>query len=141
MHAHTPHADHHGHHKSRAKTGSYHPHPEKLARLWREHLPPEYRELVIAPLDIRCYRDYEMTAERFVGEDEDNKPCFTAHRFGLFEPRSDDGEAFYSILAYGESLAAWRLRDDRWLIWREIMSEENCGEARSFYCLAQDMPR
>jgi hypothetical protein len=116
-------------------------HADKLEHLWQKHLPPEYRALVIAPLDIRCYRDYEMTAERDVGHDEDDKPCFTAHRFGLFEPRSDDDEEFYSVLAYGESLAAWRLRDDRWLIWREIISEENCGEARSFYCLAQEMPR
>jgi hypothetical protein len=116
-------------------------HPEKLTRIWQKHLPPKYLALVIAPLDIHRYRDYEMAAERYVGDDEDGKPCFTAHRLGLFESRSDDGEEFYSVLAYGESLAAWRLRDDRWLIWREIISEENCDEARSFYCLAQEMPR
>ena len=131
----------HPHIARHSQNSAYHARPEKLARLWLEHLPPEYRELVIAPLDIRHYRDDELAAERFVGEDEDNAPCFTAHRFNLFEPRSDDGEEFYSVLAYGESLAAWRLRDERWLIWREIMSEENCGEARSFYCLAQTMPR
>jgi hypothetical protein len=44
------------------------------------------------------------------------------------------------VLLYGESLAAWRLRDDRWLIWREIQKEESGGEARSFYCLSQEMP-
>jgi hypothetical protein len=114
---------------------------QKESGFWQEHLPQKYQTEVIAPLAFRRYRDYEMPAERYVGEDEDGAPCFIAHRFGLFEPRSDDGEAFYTVLAYGESLAAWRLRDDRWLIWREIQSEAGDGEARSFYCLAQEMPR
>jgi len=114
---------------------------KRTTRLWQENLPLEYRALVIAPLDIRHYRDYEIAAERYVGEDEDGKPCFIAHRFGLFEPRSDDGEEFYTVLAYGESLAAWRLRDDRWLIWRKIQNEESGAEARGFYCLSQEMPK
>ncbi|MDR1936605.1 MAG: hypothetical protein LBS49_13700, partial [Candidatus Accumulibacter sp.] len=94
-----------------------------------------------APLDIHRYRDHEIAAERYVGYDKDGNPCFTAYRFGFFEPRSDDDEAFYTVLAYGESLAAWRLRDERWLIWRETRSEENCGEAKSFYRIGKEMPR
>ncbi|MDR3323885.1 MAG: hypothetical protein LBS89_06755 [Zoogloeaceae bacterium] len=108
---------------------------------WQTHLPPEWRSQVDPPLELRHYQDYEMEASRVVGYDADDKPCYTAYRFSLLEPRSDDGEEFYTVLAYGESLAAWRLRDERWLIWREIRTEEDCAQARSFYSLAQEMPR
>lgn len=108
---------------------------------WQEHLPREWRELVVAPLVLRRYRDYEMAADRVVGEDGEGRACYTAHRFMLTEPRSDDGEEFYAVLTYGEELAAWRLRDERWLVWREERAEERCEQARSFYCLAQEMPR
>lgn len=114
---------------------------EREDRSWQEHLPQEWRELVIAPLDLRRYQDYEMAADRVVGYDADDKPCYTSHRFSLTEPRSDDGEEFYTVLAYGEELAAWRLRDERWLVWREIHADEDCQSARSFYTLAQGMPR
>ncbi|MDR2364750.1 MAG: hypothetical protein LBD68_02705 [Zoogloeaceae bacterium] len=124
-----------------AASGKHPVRKETCSRLWREHLPPEYQALIITPLDIRHYRDYEMAAERCIGEDGDGKPCFIAHRFGLFEPRSDDGEEFYVVLIYGESLAAWRLRDDRWLTWHEIRNEESGEEARSFYCFSPEMPR
>ncbi|MGB4672857.1 MAG: hypothetical protein WBH99_02785 [Azovibrio sp.] len=117
------------------------PRPEREDRSWQEHLPQDWRELVVAPLDLRRYQDYELAAHRVVGYDADGKPCYTAHRFSLAEPRSDDGEEFYTVLAYGEELAAWRLRDERWLVWREVRAEETCEQARSFYCLSQDMPR
>jgi hypothetical protein len=108
---------------------------------WQTHLPPEWRSQVESPLELRRYQDYEMAATRVVGYDADDQPCYTAYRFSLVEPHSDNGEEFYSVLTYDEELSAWRLRDDRWLIWREIRSKENRGEARSFYCLAQTMPR
>jgi hypothetical protein len=111
---------------------------------WQTHLPPEWRAQVDAPLEVHRYQDYEMAAERVIGYDADEKPCYTAYRFSLLEPRSDDGREFYTVLTYGEELAAWRLHDERWLVWRKIHARgerrEN-DQARSFYCLAQEMPR
>ena len=126
---------------SHRKSSSASPRQERDDQSWLEHLPAEWRALVVAPLELRRYQDYEMAAARVVGYDADDKPCYTAHRFSLTEPRSDDGEEFYTVLAYGEELAAWRLRDERWLVWREIRAEEECAQARSFYSLAQAMPR
>ena len=108
---------------------------------WQAHLPLTWRERVVAPLELRRYRDQEIAAERVLGYDAAGRPCYTAYRFSLTEPRSDDGEEFYAVLAYGEALAAWRLADGRWLVWREIRAEESCHEARSFYSLVQEMPR
>jgi hypothetical protein len=115
--------------------------PAREDSSWQRYLPPEWRAQVEAPLELRHYQDYEMAAERVVGYDADDKPCYTAYRFSLMEPCSDDGREFYSVLTYGEELAAWRLRDERWLVWRQIRAREENAKARSFYCLAQNMPR
>ncbi|MDR1936033.1 MAG: hypothetical protein LBS49_10750, partial [Candidatus Accumulibacter sp.] len=77
----------HAQSKQHAENSKHRPSTETLARLWQEHLPPEYRTRVVAPLDIHRYRDHEIAAERYVGYDKDGNPCFTAYRFGFFEPR------------------------------------------------------
>jgi hypothetical protein len=111
---------------------------------WLAHLPAEWRDLVDPPWEFRQYQDDQgeaLAAVRVVGYDVDGQPCYTAHRVDFIEPRSDDDEVFYTVVTYGEELAAWRLRDERWLIWREIRTEENQEDARSFYSLSQEMPR
>lgn len=108
---------------------------------WRARLPPGWRAHVVPPRAFCHYREHEMAAERVLGYDAEGQPCYTAYRFSLIEPRSDDGEAFYVVLAYGEELMAWRLDDACWLVWREIWSEECCDAARGFYSLARAMPR
>ncbi|HXE38898.1 MAG TPA: hypothetical protein VN639_10505 [Azonexus sp.] len=107
---------------------------------WTRHLPEGWRETVEAPLHFRLYREYEMSAERTVGYDGDDKPCFAAHHFQLTSLASDDDEEFYEIVTYAEEMAAWRLRDERWLIYRAI-STNGCNAARSFYAFSADMPR
>jgi hypothetical protein len=106
---------------------------------WRRDLPKEWQRLVISPLTISRFRDYEMAAERVVGRDEDEKPCYCSSRFVVMETRSDDDEEFYQIAAYAESLKAWRLRDGRWLIHRLITREGERGSG--FYSFSDRMPR
>jgi hypothetical protein len=106
---------------------------------WRRDLPKEWQRLVISPLVVERFRDYEMAAERFVGRDEDNQPCYCSSRFVVMETRSDDDEEFYQIAAYAESLKAWRLRDGRWLIFRLISREGERGSG--FYSFSDRMPR
>jgi hypothetical protein len=107
---------------------------------WDKHLPNEWRHAVEAPLHIEQYSEYEMSAERVVGYDADEQPCYTAHQFLLTRLASDDDEEFYEVVSYCEEMAAWRLRDERWLIFR-ITSSSNCTQAPGFYALSQDMPR
>lgn len=106
---------------------------------WRHDLPKEWRRLVVAPLEIERFRDYEMAAERMVGRDEDERPCYCNSRVVVMETRSDDDEEFYQVAAYAESLKAWRLRDGRWLIHRLITREGERGSA--FYSFSESMPR
>jgi hypothetical protein len=108
---------------------------------WQAHLPADWRDLAEPPWEFRQYRDETLAAVRVVGVDMEGQPCYVAYRVDFIEPRSDDDEVFYAVVTYGEELAAWRLRDERWLIWREIRTEENQEDARSFYSLAQEMPR
>lgn len=107
---------------------------------WVEHLPDIWKGVVEAPLYFKQYREYEISAERALGYDVDDHPCFTSHRFMLTSLASDDDEEFYELVTYSEEMAAWRLRDERWLIYRRI-STNNCNQSRSFYALSPDMPR
>ncbi|HEX8989556.1 MAG TPA: hypothetical protein VF816_16485 [Rhodocyclaceae bacterium] len=97
--------------------------------------------MAIVPLELTLHRDYEADATRTVGMDEDGMPCYTAHRFVLGETRSDDDDEFYSIVAYAESLEAWRLRDGRWLIRRIVVREGEVERGRAFYSFGEAMPR
>lgn len=107
---------------------------------WESHLPDEWLDAVDAPLYFEQYSEYEISADRTVGYDADDQPCFTAHRFELTEPASDDDEEFYEVVTYSEELAAWRLRDERWLVYRRS-SAGDCRSPRGFYAFSQTMPR
>lgn len=106
---------------------------------WKRDLPKEWQRLVVAPLSVERFRDYEMAAERFIGRDEDEAPCYYSSRFVVMETRSDDDEEFYQVAAYAESIKAWRLRDGRWLSHRLITREGERGS--SFYAFGESMPR
>ncbi|NTV70380.1 MAG: hypothetical protein HGA71_09560 [Azonexaceae bacterium] len=107
---------------------------------WTEHLPAIWRDLVDAPLHFKRYSEYEISAERTLGYDADDHPCFTSHRFMLTSVASDDDEEFYEVVSYSEEMAAWRLRDERWLVFRRI-STSHCYPSKGFYVLSPDMPR
>ena len=106
---------------------------------WQADLPKEWQRQVVAPLSIEKYRDYEVAAERVIGRDEDDHPCYCRSRFVVTDIRSDDDEEFYAVIAYVETLAAWRLRDGRWLIYRELKRDNERG--RAFYSFGETMPR
>ncbi|HEY3432876.1 MAG TPA: hypothetical protein VGK09_10040 [Rhodocyclaceae bacterium] len=108
---------------------------------WQDGLPKEWWDMAIAPLYLRHYKEYEIQAERSLGYDEDNAPCFCTHRYQLSELRSEDGEEFYEATTYAEALTAWRLRDGRWLIHRIVMRHEDCRDVRGFYSFSETMPR
>lgn len=107
---------------------------------WLKHLPEAWLGAVEAPLYFKRYREYEISAERTLGYDADDHPCFTAHRYVLTRTASDDDEEFYEVVAYAEEMAAWRLRDERWLIFRSITTSP-CNAPRVFYAVSPDMPR
>lgn len=112
----------------------------KLANGWSLQLPTEWLDAVEPPLYFENYSEYEIAAQRSVGYDADDRACFTAYRFELTEPASDDDEEFYTIVIRSEEMAAWRLRDGRWLVFRR----ENAGPSprtSGFYALSPEMPR
>ncbi|MDR2164623.1 MAG: hypothetical protein LBO79_03135 [Zoogloeaceae bacterium] len=127
--------------KQNAPREARHSRASKKDEVWRARLPAAWRALADPPLELRRYRDEELAAERMVGYDADGNACYTAHRFCIVEPRSDDDETFYAVVTYGEELAAWRLIDERWLIWRRIRTEESPEDARGFYSLSEEIPR
>lgn len=113
---------------------------EETSEDWQKHLPEAWLGAVDHPLYFKRYNEYEICAERSVGYDADDSPCFTAHQFILTSMASDDDEEFYEVVTYAEEMAAWRLRDERWLIFRTITTAP-CNAPRGFYAVSPDMPR
>ncbi len=107
---------------------------------WRARLPPNWRDAVDAPLYFRHYREYEIDAQRTVGYDEDDRPCFVAHEVFLTRLSSDDDEEFYESIAYADSMSAWRLHDGRWLVLR-ITQPGGCAIDGGFYAISPEIPR
>lgn len=112
---------------------------------WCDGLPPTWREQVVVPLDFDIHRDHELAAQRVFGRDEDGAPCYYAHRWTISEPCSDDDEEFYLRPSAGESVTAWRLRDERWLVRRVVLGNGNgndrCAAAQPFFVFSESMPR
>ena len=108
---------------------------------WQLSLPAEWRTMAVVPLDFQVYREYEIAAERIVGQDEDGRPCFITYTYQLTEPRSEDGEGFYLETVYGEAVSAWKLKDERWLIRRVVVQGEPLSHGRAFYSFSERMPR
>lgn len=108
---------------------------------WRHALPAEWHAAAIAPISFAVHREYEMPASRTFGYDAEGTPCYYRHAFVLAAPRSDDDEEFYEAVVYGEEVEAWRLRDERWLVWRIVRRDEDCREPRGFYSFSERMPR
>lgn len=95
----------------------------------------------MAPIAIDRFVEYEMAASRCLGYDGDGLVCFYGHHYALEEPRSDDDEEFYRVVTAGETVRAWRLRDDRWLIYRQTHGGDDCAPRRGFFSLAEQPPR
>lgn len=108
---------------------------------WQRELPREWAEQAVSPTLFSRFREYEMLAERVVGYEVEDEPCYCEHYFVLNTMRSDDDDEYYVVPGYWEHLVAWRLRDGRWLVFRRLSSGEDCAQYRSFFCLAEAMPR
>ena len=108
---------------------------------WQKALPIEWRDAAIAPLNFTTYREYEMPASRTLGHDEEGQACYYRHTYILSSLCSDDDEEFYEAIAYGEEVEAWRLRDERWLIWRMVHEDGGGRASRGFYSFSENMPR
>lgn len=109
---------------------------------WDSLLPRDWRAQAVAPVEFDVFREYEVAAERTVGRDENGAACYHAHRYVLHELRSDDDEDYYLMAVYGEALAAWRLRDGRWLSYRVVGAEGDAAEgaAHGFFSLGEEDP-
>ena len=113
---------------------------DREPRWWRD-IPADWRAMVVAPVRFEVCREYEIAADRTTGFDESDVPCYCAYRYVLTEPRLDDDELFHEAPIYAEKRAAWRLRDDRWLVYREIAGNADCERIHSFYSFSDAMPQ
>lgn len=108
---------------------------------WLQDLPHDLQALVVPPVKVDVFQEYEMQAERAQGRDAANAPCFFEFRYVLTELRSDDDEVFYETPVYAETLTSWRLLDARWLICKTTLDRRaHCG-SQTVLSVSERMPR
>lgn len=95
----------------------------------------------MAPTRFDIFREYEVLADCPRGHDVSNEPCYCAFRYVLTQLRSDDDEVFYEAPLYAETLTAWRLLDERWLICRKTVGNFDLDEVQTRLSLSDVMPR
>lgn len=108
---------------------------------WQRHLPKSWRAMVDVPLYFKRFHEHELPANRSLGFDEGDQPCYCAHSVVIPELRSDDDEEYYQVVTYAEQLSAWRLRDGRWLIFRRVGGADCAAPLKDFYSFSDSMPR
>ncbi|THF64699.1 hypothetical protein E6C76_11660 [Pseudothauera nasutitermitis] len=108
---------------------------------WADGLPAAWREQVVAPLDFEVHRDVELSARRVFGRDADGRKCYYAHAWMMTAPCTDDDEEFYLQPTAGESVTAWLLRDERWLVRKVVIGNDGCAPSQPFYVFSESMPR
>jgi len=108
---------------------------------WRADLPPDLLDLVVPPVSVDVFHEYEMQAERAQGRDAANAPCFCEYRFVLTQLRSDDDEVFYETPVYAETLTSWRLVDERWLVCRTTLDRLDQRGSQTSFSVSDRMPR
>ena len=111
------------------------------ANRWRTDLPHDLQALVVPPVTVDVFHEYEMQAERAQGRDTANTPCFSEFRYVLTELRSDDDELFYEMPVYAETLTSWRLIDERWLVCRTTLDRLGQGGPQTEFSVSERMPR
>jgi hypothetical protein len=102
---------------------------------WSSRVPMLWRSLTIGPLWVNVNRDEDAAAERWMGYDEEDQPCYCRYLFRVpIDSLAEGG-------LYKEDLAAWRMRDGRWLIHRVITCHSDGQAAYAFYTFSESMPR
>jgi hypothetical protein len=108
---------------------------------WLADLPVDLQNLVVPPVTVDVFQEYEMQAERSQGRDAANAPCFSEFHYVLTQLRSDDDKVFYETPVYAETLTTWRLFDERWLICLTTLDRLNQGGSQTVFSVSEGMPR
>lgn len=107
---------------------------------WLIDLPQDLQPVVVPPVHIEVFQDYEIQAESAHGRDAANAACFYEFSFVLTQLRSDDDEVFYEAPIYAETLTTWRLVDERWLVCRTILDRTHRSGSRTSLSISDCRP-
>jgi hypothetical protein len=117
------------------------PHRHVHGNQWADDLPSPLKDLVVPPICLDVFKEYELQADRTCGRDAAGQACYYASRLFQSELRSDDDEAYFEYPVYAEAHTSWRLLDERWLTCHTVVT--NCEEAgfQTSFTVNETMPR
>lgn len=108
---------------------------------WSHDLPEGMAGQVVVPVRFDVLPERGTTADRIQGYDALHTPCYRAYRYVRTELRSDDDICYYVAPVYAETLEAWRLNDQRWLVLHTRVNDFDTGNAHSDLSVQPVMPR
>lgn len=111
--------------------------PSDCLHLWERHLPSSWRIEIASPTHIKRYREYEIKAERCVGYDAANQPCFTSYRVDSVDAHSQTSDE--NCMRRSSEMAAWRLNKNCWLVYQ--VNSSNTRVPQGNYAFQSEMPR
>ena len=108
---------------------------------WADDLPPDLKDLVVAPIHFDVFREFEIQADHTCGRDASDQPCYNEFRFVVTQLCSDDDELYYETPVYAEATTSWRLLDERWLVCRTTVRSFEPEQVQTSFSLSEVMPR
>ncbi len=106
---------------------------------WQKDLPDQWVKDVVVPQTFEIHIEYEIHADRVIGQDEKGFPCYSAQEYCLLDLCCDD-ELIFETVVYGEQIQAWKLVDNRWLVRHAVMMHDRDDECIQ-HSIRPDMPR
>lgn len=108
---------------------------------WQDGLPERWKDCVVVPAFFWHHRDYEIQAERIVGYEDEDQPCYCEYRIDFERAKASGPAPAAEVPQYWEHVSAWRLRDGHWLMLKRLYFGATPAQEQAFFCLSAGMPR
>ena len=108
---------------------------------WESDVPWYMKDMVVAPFEFTVHQDYEILADRTVGNDLQNEACYCAYRYVETRLQSEDDDVVYVAPVYAQTISSWRMLNGYWLVLTKTYLEFDTGKFQSAITISKAMPR
>jgi hypothetical protein len=108
---------------------------------WESDVPWYMKDMVVAPFEFTVHQDYEILADRTVGNDLQDEACYCAYRYVETRLQSEDDDVVYVAPVYAQTISSWRMLNGYWLVLTKTYLEFDTGKHQSAITISKAMPR
>ena len=108
---------------------------------WQSDVPWYIKDMVIEPFEFTVHQDYEILADRTVGNDLQDEPCYCAYRYVETRLQSEDDDLLYVAPVFAQTISSWRMLSGHWLVLTKTYPDLQTGQFHSAITVSEAMPR